>query len=119
MEKITKYYWIEKTKLNLKNFIQDGGTPEKTFKIEYDGHIYLEFKKITKSPDEIEIYLSNEFENDNCITISINPKLRIGSVQTITAEKGSCFHNPDFILKKPGSFYLEMTLKLLKKYKKK
>jgi len=119
MEDFVKNFLAYEYKLNKNIFIQKGGNPDKIYNIEYDKKIELIFKQITKSPDEIEIYLSNEFDDNNCITIQINKKLKVASIHGISKEKNSCFNHADFILKNSGSFYLEMSLKLLKKYKDK
>ena len=105
-------------KIKRDSYIQDGGSSEKKYTIEYNDKIELVYKKISKSDNNIDIYLSNDF-NDNCITVQINKKLRIGSIHSISNTEKSCFNSNDFILKHQGEFYLDMTIKLLKKYKEK
>ena len=105
-------------KIKRNSYIQNGGSSEKTYTIEYNDKIELVYKKISKSDNDIDVYLSNDF-NDNCITVQINKKLRVGSIHSISNTEKSCFNSNDFILKNQGSFYLAMTIKLLKKYKDK
>jgi hypothetical protein len=121
MEDFVKNFLAEEYKLDKNIFKQIGGlNQEKTFKIEYDGKIELEFKKINKiSDNDFEIYLSNNFDDNSCITIQINKKNKVASIHNISKEKLSCFNHADFLLKKPSSFYVEMSIKLLKKYKEK
>jgi len=118
MEIFVKRLLAHKYKLNKNDFIQEGGVSDKIFKIEYDKKIELEFKKINKNSEEIEIYISNNIDDRSCLTIQINKKLQIASIHAISKEN-NCFFNGDFLLKNPGSFYLEMSLKFLKKYKDK
>lgn len=119
-ERFVKNFLMNEYKLNGNIFLQNGnGENDKTFKIEYAGKIELEYKKVTRSNDEFDIYLSDEIEENSCITVQIDKKLKLASIHGISVEKKNCFNHADFLLKRPGSFYLEMTLKLLKKYKDK
>jgi len=120
MEDFVKNFLVQEYKLDKSIFKQIGGlNQEKIFKIEYDGKIELEFKKINKGDGNYEIYLSNNFDDNSCITIQINKKDKVASIHNISKEKLSCFNHTDFLLKKPSNFYVEMSIKLLKKYKEK
>lgn len=120
MEDFVKNFLAQEYRLDKSIFKQTGGlNQEKTFKIEYDGKIELEFKKINKGDSNYEIYLSNNFDDNSCITIQINKKDKLASIHNISKEKLSCFNHADFLLKKPSNFYVEMSIKLLKKYKEK
>jgi hypothetical protein len=126
MERFAKVFLAQEYKLSPSLFInppyppiQKGGNNEKIIKISYDKSIELDFKKITKDNDEIEIYLTNDIGDQTCISVQINKKLGVGTVHGISKETPGCFNHADFILKHPGSFYMEMILKLLKKYKDK
>jgi len=120
MEDFVKNFLAQEYRLDKSIFKQIGGlNQEKTFKIEYDGKIELEFKKINKGDGNYEIYLSNNFDDNSCITIQINKKNKVASIHNISKEKLSCFNHADFLLKNPSSFYVEMSIKLLKKYKEK
>jgi hypothetical protein len=95
----------------------------KIIKIEYQGEIFLEFKKIKIDKDNIEIFLSNETESNklvsetSCITIQINKIEKTANLLDIN--KNICFEHEFFELKKIGTFYLILTLKMLKKYQEK
>ena len=102
--------------------IRQGGGNYKKIKMEYDEKIELEFKKVKVDKNNIEIYISDKFvdepSNENsCISVLINKELNVAHIQGISGSTlYNCFANPEFILKKPGSFYLKMTIKMLKKY---
>jgi hypothetical protein len=67
MEDFVKNFLAEEYKLDKNIFKQIGGlNQEKTFKIEYDGKIELEFKRLNKGDNEFEIYLSNNFDDNSC-----------------------------------------------------
>ena len=120
METFVKNFLAKEYRLDKSIFLQKGGQDkEKTFKIEYDGKIELEFKRINRGDNEFEIYLSNDFDDSSCITIQINKKTKVASIHNISKEKNYCFNHADFILKHQGTFYLKMAIKLLKKYKEK
>ena len=120
MENFVKNFLAKEYRLDKSIFLQKGGQDkEKTFKIEYDGKIELEFKRINRGDNEFEIYLSNDFDDSSCITIQINKKTKVASIHNISKEKNDCFNHADFILKHQGTFYLKMAIKLLKKYKEK
>ena len=97
----------------------------KSFKIEYDNKIEIEFKKVQIDKKHIDIFISDKFvdepTNENsCIVININKENKEAYIQGISGSSlYNCFANPDFILKNPGSFYLKMTIKMLQKYKEK
>ena len=114
-------------KYNNKSHFSDlmiGGNKVDTFEIEYDKKIKLEFKTVTDN-DDINIYISNEFNYEkldiisSCLTIKINKKYKIAYIEGISSDNFSCFNNSDFILRNESGFYLQMTIKMLKKYKEK
>jgi len=117
MEDFAKNFLAYEYKLDKKIFMKGGS--DKKYIIEYDKKIELIFKKVNKGPDEFEIYLSNDIDDNSCISIQIDKKTQVASIHGISKEKVSCFNHADFILKKPSNFYLEMSIKLLKKYKEK
>ena len=107
-----------------KNGIQVGGVI-KEIKIEYNKKIELTFKMIENNKG-LEIYLSNEIEenklteNNSCIFIQINKNTKTAHIFGVSSSSlHNCFSDPEFILKKPGNFYLDMSIKMLRKYKDK
>lgn len=105
-------------------FYGGGENKPKIFKIQYNDKIELEFKKVN-TDDGLEIYISNEFDKNklmpetSCLSIKINKKSKEAYIEGISSENFSCFSNTYFKLKKEASFYLMMTIKMLKKYKDK
>jgi len=108
-------------KLN-KQFIGNGKNEIKKIIIEYNKSIPLEFKLIEEN-NMINIYISNFLDYDNieksCLTIKISKRYKIASIEGISSENFTCFSNSVFVLKNEASFYLMMTIKMLKKYKNK
>ena len=94
-----------------------------TFDIEYDKKNKLEYKIVTEN-DDIDMYISNEFNYEkldiisSCLTIKINKKYKIAYIEGISSENFSCFNNSDFILRNESDLYLKMTIKMLKNIKK-
>lgn len=119
MKKIISYLCY-KNKVNY----QLGGNI-KTIKMFYENEIPLEFKMIYTNNNNLEIYISNEtseerlLPNNSCLSLQIDKKLKIAHLEGISTDTLECFGNADFILRSPGSFYLNMTIKMLKKYKEK
>lgn len=85
------------------------------FSIEYKTHI-IKFKKMIDD-SILKLYLSTPDENTNCISILIDIKNNIAYIDGITNNKYyNCFDEPEL---NNGKTIMEITLKMLEKYKDK
>jgi len=76
----------------------------------------IKFNKIVDN-NELHLYLSNIDENDNCIYIIIDIPEHIAYIQGVTNNMASsCFDNPEL---NNGKAIMEITIKMLEKYKEK
>ena len=97
----------------------------KKYKINYKREFELIFDEILDENDIRTILLSNNLEetkrkDNSCIAIELNIKEKEAHIFGVSSSSlYNCFADPEFILKKAGSFYLKMGIKMLKKYKEK
>jgi len=115
-----------------RTLFQYGGDYDKKLKLTYiekeskDKLFDITFyRRYNDEKNMIEIYLSDEIDNEKidkqfCIFIQIIKKLKIAHIHTLQTINDVCsVIIPEFDIRHKGSFYLKMTIKMLKKYKKK
>ena len=117
---LTSYNIIRNTNgLNRLNF-QNGG---KIITINAKT-IELHFEHVLNTDNE-SIYLTDISQDDmyndkSCIIIHINRKEKAAEITSLSSENNlKCYESDIFEVKKPGKFYMETTIKMLKKYKDK
>jgi len=104
---LKKYY--KSFSLLKKNYLQQGGA----FSIEYN-NTKIKFNKIIDD-GIIKLFISSQ-NDENCISILID-KSKVAYIEGITNNKfNNCFDNPEF---NKGFVIMEITIKMLKKYKHK
>ena len=101
--------------------IKGGG---KKYVIEYRKNFKLEFTETFDDNNEKIILLSNNLEkvttkDNSCLVIELNKSKTAHIFGVSSSSLYNCFADPEFILKKPGNFYLDMSIKMLRKYKEK
>lgn len=93
--------------------------------VSYKHEFVLTFNKAIDENETNLILLSNNLEEDinrdnSCIVIELYKNDKVAHLYGMSSSSiHNCFSDPEFILKKPSSFYLNMTIKMLKKYKEK
>jgi hypothetical protein len=94
-----------------KNIIMHGGA----FSVIHNNHI-IKFDKLIED-NELHLYLSSIDKNDNCIYIIVDINSHTAYIQGITNNPYvKCFENPEL---NNGKTIMEITIKMLKKYKDK
>lgn len=123
LNKIVLTYKINKTRneliKNLKNFglleqqLKGGG---KNLTVEYNNETFI-FIKLDNEYSTIVTYVLQAKNNDSdCIVISIDKELNRASIDNLTTNELQCSNS---IVNNIGSHLIELTIKLLKKYKNK
>ncbi len=104
------YKTFKNFKDNVKNNISGGA-----FSIDYKKY-HIKFKKLIDD-NLLKLYLSTPDENTNCISIIIDIKLGLAYIENVTNDKyTNCFEQPEL---NNGKTIMEISIKLLKKYKDK
>ncbi len=85
------------------------------FSIDYKSN-HIKFKKLIDDK-LLKLYLSTPDENTNCISIIIDIYLGLAYIENVTNNKyANCFEQPEL---NNGKAIMEITIKMLKKYKEK
>lgn len=115
-------------RINEKKLVYQFGGGTKQLKLEYiekeTGEKLFSIKFVLIYDNEgTQIYMSNEvnekkFSNENsCVVISIDKNTAY--IENLSSDLVKCIELEDFNIKNVGSFYLKMTIKMLKKYRNK